>query len=107
MSGYRYSQEQKNTIRKYAGIKSAEEIALMIGKRPENVHTQGKKLGVSLRVKIGEKHHNAKLTNLQVEMINALSISGFRVVEIHKAAFNHVAYDTIFAVVAAYNRKTK
>ena len=107
MSAYRYSEEQKATIREFAGIKTAEEIGIMIGRQHSNVLRQGQKLGVSLRVHIGEKHHNAKLTDLQVQMIHALSSSGFRPVEIHKAAFDHVTYDAVYKVIEAVNRKTK
>ena len=107
MSGYRYPEESKAIIRQFAGIKSAEEIGLILGKPTHSIYQQAKKLKVDIKTNVGESHKNAKLSNLQVEMINALTVSGFKVVEIHKAAFNHVAYDTIHAVTAAYNRKTR
>ncbi len=101
-----YSPDEDLIIKKYAGDKSTATIAAIIGRSRQSVSIRARKLGLSLR-QVGEDHYNAKLSNLQVEMIHALSNSGFRVCEIHKAAFNHVVYDTIQAAVVAYNRKIR
>lgn len=101
-----YIEDERSIIRKYAGKKSTHEIAAILGRSYQSIVREAGKMKVSLRL-LGEDHYNAKLSNLQVEMIHALYVSGFQIVEIHKAAFNHVSYDTIHAVVHAYNRKTK
>ena len=106
MSGIRYSHDVRQTIRKRAGTKLTSDIALELGIEPTAVRKLAGVIGVSLRL-VGENHNNAKLSNLQVEMINALTVSGFRPCEIHKAAFSHVHRNTVHAVVAAYNRKVR
>ena len=102
----RYTPDELLFIRKNAGVISDKEIAKAIGKEQKGVQIQARKMGVSLRL-LGELHHGSKLSDLQVEMINALTVSGFRPCEIHKAAFSHVHRNTVHAVVAAYNRKVK
>ena len=102
-----YTKEEEKILRKWAGIKSADDIAVIIGRTRISVSSKAARMKLSLRTNIGEDHHNAKLSNLQVEMINALTVSGFRVIEIHAAAFSHVDYSTINSVTLAYNRKTK
>jgi len=89
-----YTEEEDKIIKKYAGVKKTEDIALILGRSASSLEGRVKKLGVSLRMK-GENHHGSKLSNLQIEMIYALKISGFRACEIHKAAFNHVNYNTV------------
>ena len=101
-----FTEEQKNTINEFADSKTGEEIAMMIGKTKQSVYRKASYMGVSLK-KIGEDHYKARLSNLQVEMINSLFMGGFKPHEIHKAAFNHVAANTIYSITSCWNRKEK
>jgi hypothetical protein len=102
-----YTQEEEKTIKKYAGVKKIDDIAAILGRTKVSIASKAARMKLSLRTSIGEDHHWAKLSNLQVEMINALTVSGFGVKEIHAAAFSHVDYSTINRITLAYNRKVK
>lgn len=101
-----YTEEEELTISEFAGIKTAEEIGLMIGRTRPSVLRKAERLGLSLR-QIGENHYKSRLSNLQVEMINALFAGGFKSCEIHQAAFNHVAANTIYSITSCWSRQTK
>ena len=101
-----YTEEQEDTIKQFAGIKTAEEIGLMIGRTKHAIYRKASYMDVSLK-KIGEDHYKAKLSNLQVEMINSLFMGGFKSHEIHQAAFNHVAANTIYSITSCWNRREK
>jgi hypothetical protein len=101
-----YSKEHEAIIAQWAGIKTAEEIGMMIGRTRASVLQKGPRMGFSLR-QTGEDHYKAKLSNLQVEMIHALIEGGFRVCEIHQAAFNHVHVNTVHSVVSSWSRVEK
>jgi len=101
-----YTKEHEAVIAKWAGIKTAEEIGIIIGRTRASVLQKAPRLGLSLRL-IGENHYKAKLSNLQVEMINALFVGGFKPCEIHQAAFNHVAANTIYSITSCWNRREK
>lgn len=102
----RYTPDEVLTIKKHAGVKSTQDIAAILDRSYQSVVRKAGELNISLRL-LGEDHYNAKLSNLQVEMIHSLHVCGFKIAEIHKAAFNHVDYNTIHAVVNAYNRKKR
>ena len=102
----KHSAKDEAVIREYAGTKTAAEIGIMIGRSQAAVWNKARALGVCLK-KVGEDHYKAKLSNLQVEMINALLVSGFKPHEIHKAAFNHVHYNTVQSVTSCWSRITK
>ena len=102
----KHTERNKETIREYAGTKTAEEIGLIIGRTQRSVSSLALRMGISLK-KIGEDHYKSKLSNLQVEMIHALIEGGFRTCEIHRAAFNHVHVNTIHSVVSSWSRVKK
>ena len=89
-----YLESDDKAIKKWASIKKAEDIAAILGRSRQSLQAHAQRIGVSLKMK-GEDYHTSKLSNLQVEMIHALTSSGFKPCDIHKAAFNHVNYDTV------------
>ncbi|PHS61659.1 MAG: hypothetical protein COB12_12020 [Flavobacterium sp.] len=102
-----YTEEEERIIKEFAGVKSTEEIGLMIGRCRIGVLKKAQRMGVSLRVHIGENHFGAILSDLQVEMIRTLSEAGFRGCEIHRAAFDHVADDTIYSIISFWKRRIR
>ena len=102
-----YTEEEENILKKFAGVKSTEEIAMILGRTKASVAQKAPRMGLSLRTNIGQDHFGAKLSDLQVEMIRVLSEAGFRGCEIHKAAFNHVADDTIYSITSFWRRQTR
>ena len=101
-----YTKEEEEVIREYAGVKTAEEIGVMIGRTRTMVLSKARMMRVSLKM-AGEDHHNSVLSNLQVEMVNALTVNGFKPHEIHQAAFSHVHYNTVQSITSCWNRKEK
>jgi hypothetical protein len=89
-----YTEADEGIIRKYAGIKTAEEIGLMVGRPVNAIHSKASSMKVSVRM-IGEDHHSCKLSNLQIEILNALYVSGFKAKEIHQACFSHMSLNAI------------
>ena len=102
----KHTERNKETIREDAGTRTAEEIWLIIGRTQRSVSSLALRMGISLK-KIGQDHYKAKLSNLQVEMINTLFTGGFKACEIHQAAFNHVAANTIYSITSCWSRQTK
>lgn len=98
-----YTEEDKRIVRKYAGKKSAEEIGLMINRTPASVRHFAYLNKISLR-KSGQYHHQSKLTDLQVEMVKALSKCGFSETEINKSCFRHVTRSCITNIVRGATR---
>ena len=101
-----YTIEQDAIIKQFASSKTAEEIGMMIGRTKEAIRRRASYMNISLK-KIGEDHYKARLSNLQVEMINSLFMGGFKPHEIHQAAFNHVAVNTIYSITSCWNRIEK
>lgn len=90
-----YTPDEVALIKKYAGTKSASEIAIMLGKDKQSVKGYCSRNKISL-IKRGENHHESKLSNLQREMVMALSHAGFSDSEIQQAAFSHVSRSCIY-----------
>ena len=100
----RYTQDEDNALRQYAGKKTAEEIGMIIGRTRNSVHCRLKQIGVSGRL-VGENHRCSKLSNLQVEMLVALQQAGFTSYDIHQAAFDHVTITTVRNVTELRTRQ--
>lgn len=104
MSGYRtgpiWTPEEDRTLRKLIGKKTAEEIGVILNRPKNGVHHRVKKLNLNGKL-TKENHWNAKISNLQAEMIITLHQGGFSVNEIRDAAFNHVSIHTIADLIAA------
>ena len=103
MNGIPYSKEDVDILNKYAGVKNTSEISIILGRSRYSVLQKAKLLKISLR-QVGENHHKAKLSNLQVEMIRALAESGFTIREIHNAVFSETSIDTIRSIVTFWKR---
>ena len=84
-------------LKKYAGIKTTEEIGVILGRSTCSVASYAAKAGISLK-RYGENHRDAKLSNLQVQMLHALSDAGFETGEIRKACFPHVSTGCIYEI---------
>lgn len=91
------SAEDRATIIKYAGTKTGEEIATMLGYKATKVLNYACRNKISL-CKSGQYHSNAKLTNLQAEMVKSLSVAGFSDTEINKSCFRHVTRSCITGI---------
>ena len=98
-----YTNSEEAILRKYAGKKSSEEIAVILGRSRYSVLQKAKLSKISLR-QIGEDHHKATLSNLQVEIIRSLDESGFSVRDIHEAIFSSKSIDTIRSIVTLWKR---
>jgi len=104
MSNRHYTVTEIRTIKRFAGVKSTQEIADDLGRSKASVVVQAMKHKVSLRMH-GEDHYNAVLSNMHVQMIDALVGCGFTCAEIHINLFPQVSRNTVYAVVQKYNRK--
>lgn len=91
------SPEDHALIVKYASKKSGTEIALMLGCKASKVYDYAHRNSISLR-KSGQYHNNAKLTDLQAEMVKALGQAGFSDTEINKSCFPHLSRGCIAGV---------
>lgn len=83
MGHRKYTLQEDAVIRKYAGIKSAEEIGMMIGRPKNGVHHRIKRLGLTGHLH-GDHHWNAKVDSLKISMIHTLLDSGFKTSEIYR-----------------------
>lgn len=83
MGGRRYTLKEDRVIRKYAGVKSAEEIGMMIDRPRHGIHNRIRKLGLSGHLH-GEHHWAAKVDGLRLSMIHTLLDAGFTPSEIHR-----------------------
>jgi len=79
----KYSKDEDAVIKEYAGIMTAEELGLVLGRPKNGIHHRIKKLGLS-GLRKGEHHWNAKVDNLKVSMIHTLVDGGFTPSEIHR-----------------------
>ena len=104
--GLPYTDSEKSLLKEYAGKLPKKELAAMLKRSEASLQVQARKLEVSLRM-VGEDHWNAKLTNLQVQMIDSLVVCGFSCAEIHEGLFPDLSRHTIYAVIAKYNRKRR
>lgn len=82
-----WTKEEDATLKQFAGIKTASEIAIITGRPKNGVHHRIEKLGLDGRM-TGEKHWNAKLSNIQSQMIGVLYDAGFTSNEIYQAMTN-------------------
>lgn len=64
-------------IRKYAGILTAEDIGLLIGRTKEAVISRASKLHISLQ-KSGDCHHSRKYSQADEELARQLHAAGMR-----------------------------
>lgn len=103
--GLPWERHEDKILRDYAGKKTAPEIAVILDRPTQGVHHRMKHLKLSGRI-IGENHWNAKITNLQCQMIIVLYAAGFSINEIQAAAFNHVSVRAVNDLVSARTRKT-
>lgn len=83
MGGRRYTLKEDRVIRKYAGVKSAEEIGMMIDRPKDGIHHRLKRLGLSGHLH-GEHHWAAKVDSLRVSMIYTLLDAGYAPSEVHR-----------------------
>ena len=104
MSKYKYwDDDQEAVLRKYAGIKTAEEISVILGRSKHSIWSRAAKLEISLQ-RHGENHQGSKLSNLQVEMLHALVDAGFGTAEIHQACLPHVTVAHIYEIKQLFKR---
>jgi len=106
MGHRKYTPAEDRTIREFAGVKTAEEIGLMIDRPKNGVHHRIHKLGLKGHIH-GQHHWNAKLNNLQVSMITTLIDAGFSPVEVHKmfSEPTNVSHNTIKCIAAGIYRQ--
>lgn len=102
----KWTRAEDAQLKTLVGQKTASEIAAIMGRPKNGVHHRIVKLDLDGRM-LGESHWNAKLSNLQVQMLVVLHDAGFTVNEIHKAAFNHVSLQTVCDIAAARTRKER
>ena len=103
MSRAYYTDSERELVKKYAGIKTAAEIAIMIGRTRNSVLTFAARNKISLMRK-GQYHYSAILTDLQASMVMVLSDAGFTDTEINKACFQHVSRGCITNIARGDNR---
>ena len=100
--------EEDAVLRKYAGVKPASEIAIIIGKPKNGVHHRIKKLKLNGRM-TGDAHWNAKLSDLQAGITGALYDAGYTANEIHKVLTTTVdiSFDQVCNICACRSRIAK
>lgn len=95
-----YTEETKQTIVAFAGKKTASEIATITGRSTAGVYQYARRHGIDLKQR-GENHYNAKLKDLQVQMIWALHAAGFTGAEIHQQLFSDLGRATIYDIIGS------
>lgn len=98
-----FSEEETKLIEKFAGKKTAGEIAIMLGRKRASVLGHAHYKGISLK-RVGQYHCRAKLSDLQAEMVKALHAAGFSDTEINKACFQHVTRSCISGITTGMTR---
>jgi len=83
MKAPNWTRGEDTILRELAGVKTAAEIATILGRPKGGIHYRIKKLGLSGRIH-GEGHWNAKSTKLQAAMIWTLRDAGFTALEIKR-----------------------
>lgn len=103
-SGKPYLKREDDLIEQMAGKVSAEEIGKLIGRSRHAVWKRMQYLGLDGRVR-GERHWNAKLPDLQHNMIRDLAECGYSATEIFKTMVGakRLTYETIKEI--ALNRQ--
>lgn len=76
-----YSIDEIHYLCRFAGILSTDEIAKKLNRNKKSIITKAAKLKISLRL-YGEKHHSAKLTAKDIELIRELKNEGISHAEI-------------------------
>lgn len=99
MRGTAWTAKEDALLKQFAGQKTAEELAVIIGRPKNGVHHRIKKLGLNGYLR-GEYNQNAKLSSVHAQMIVVLKDAGFTTNEIH-SVFNDVCLFTICDVAAA------
>ena len=79
-----WTEYEEKVLRQMAGVKTAAEIAEELGRTRQSVFDKFRRMGIS-GVKAGENHWNAKLTQLQVDMIGTLYDAGYTARDIQQA----------------------
>jgi len=82
MAGKPWTETDNAHLRKWAGIKTAVEIAADIGRTETAVFRQMNRLGLR-GVKRGEKHRLAKTTRVGAMMIKTLHEAGYQACDIY------------------------
>lgn len=105
MSRNAYTKVEKATVKEFAGIKTAEEISIILGnnRTRSSVLNYASSKKICLR-KIGENHTGAVLSNLQAQIVIALNECGFSDTEIREACFSHVSRGCIYGITSGSNR---
>ena len=98
-----YSREEDLVIRCFANKKTGAEIGIMLSRTASSVYTRMWRLGISGQ-KVGENHHSAKLSELQVQMAVVLRDAGFSVYEVHKAMLSHVSLNAVYNRVRGWGQ---
>lgn len=83
MGKRKYTRQEDDLIRQYAGVKTAEEIGAMIDRPKNGVHHRISRLGLKGHLH-GDAHWNAKADNLKMAMIHTLMDGGFTSQEIQR-----------------------
>lgn len=94
----RWEPQHDATIRKYSGIKSAREIADLLGRSMDSVKKRSQKIGVNLR-RYGDHSLNVKISDAMVERIRQMRDDGVPVSKIHKSMNLPVSRTYLYAVI--------
>lgn len=73
-----YSRDEDKVIFKFAGVKSAKEIGLMLGRNEQSIRERASRLEVSLK-RYGDKNPKTKYSDCDVELARCLSDEGLSV----------------------------
>lgn len=106
MNGKPWSKEDDAMLRELVGTMTAESIGKILGRTQRAVWKRVEKLELNGRLH-GERHWNAKLSNLQAAMIGALHDAGFTTNEIHGALSRplEVSLQTTYEICSGRTRR--
>jgi len=108
MAGKRWTREEDAVLHQLAGVKTSEEIGLILGRTRDGVRHRINKLGL-VGYLCGEHHWASKLDNTRAAMVHALFDAGFTTMEVHRM-FNEplgVTYGYLGQIKCARYRKAK
>lgn len=72
-----YKKEEDRILYKYAGVKSAKEIGVLIGRNTQSVRERASRLNISLK-RIGDNNPKTKHSDQDVELARCLSDEGLK-----------------------------
>jgi len=97
----RWTPQDHQTIRTFAGIESAKQIAVRLGRTHPATLEQARLIGVSLQL-VGEHHHAARYSDAQMDRCRALHDAGWTITDI--AAETGIARHQVYRVVGCKTR---